>query len=277
VDLPTVENLRRGAELIRDADALLVTAGAGMGVDSGLPDFRGDQGFWRTYPALKSAGIRFTDIANPAAFRANPRRAWGFYGHRLNLYRRAVPHSGFQILMRWMATRPKGGFVFTSNVDAQFQRAGLPADRIAECHGSIHWLQCLRPCHDQTWPVDAGSLEIDETRCLIRSPIPRCPACGGVARPNILMFGDWDWIAGRSELQQRRLAAWLTGASRLVVIEIGAGTAVPTVRRFGESLACPLIRINPDAGSDRDAGAIRLPLEALAALRQLDRMVTEQS
>ena len=61
------ENYRRCAEMIRQADGLLITAGAGIGVDSGLPDFRGPQGFWGAYPALGRARIAFEAIANPAA------------------------------------------------------------------------------------------------------------------------------------------------------------------------------------------------------------------
>ncbi len=78
---------QRCAELISSSSGLLITAGAGMGVDSGLPDFRGNSGFWKHYPALGKLRMNFTDIANPAAFRDNPRLAWGFYGHRLKLYR----------------------------------------------------------------------------------------------------------------------------------------------------------------------------------------------
>lgn len=66
---------------LKGADGLLITAGAGMGVDSGLPDFRGNTGLWAAYPALRRARLDFTRIANPAAFLANPRLAWGFYGH----------------------------------------------------------------------------------------------------------------------------------------------------------------------------------------------------
>src|SRR6478752_3216688 len=88
------------ARAIGDAHALLITAGAGMGVDSGLPDFRGTDGFWRAYPAFQKLGLRFEQLANPAWFATDPALAWGFYGHRLNLYRRTVPHEGFQILRR---------------------------------------------------------------------------------------------------------------------------------------------------------------------------------
>ena len=63
------------AELIAQADGLLITAGAGFGVDSGLPDFRGTQGFWRAYPALGRARIPFEAIANPAAFAHDPQQA----------------------------------------------------------------------------------------------------------------------------------------------------------------------------------------------------------
>ncbi len=182
---------RRCAELIAQADGLLLTAGAGFGVDSGLPDFRGTQGFWRAYPALGAAGIRFEEIANPAAFAHDPELAWGFYGHRLNLYRATVPHAGFDIL-RGMGERLRAGvFVFTSNVDGQFQKAGFAPERIVECHGSIHHLQCAILCCAAIWAADALRLEVDAAACRARSALPRCPHCGGLARPNILMFGDW--------------------------------------------------------------------------------------
>ena len=71
-------DLARAAGWLRAADGLLITAGAGIGIDSGLPDFRGPGGFWAAYPALGRARIEFTEIANPAAFTRDPRLAWGF-------------------------------------------------------------------------------------------------------------------------------------------------------------------------------------------------------
>jgi len=60
------------AELISQSDGLLITAGAGLGIDSGLPDFRGDNGFWKAYPALGDLGMRFFEVANPKAFVSMP-------------------------------------------------------------------------------------------------------------------------------------------------------------------------------------------------------------
>src|SRR5215472_16609198 len=88
-------DLRRAAEAIGAADALVIGAGAGMGVDSGLPDFRGAQGFWRTYPPYAKLGLSFIELANLQWFESDPALAWGFYGHRLNLYRATEPHAGF--------------------------------------------------------------------------------------------------------------------------------------------------------------------------------------
>ena len=59
-------------DFIQQADAILITAGAGMGVDSGLPDFRGNSGFWRVYPAIKELGLEFENMANPKWFSTNP-------------------------------------------------------------------------------------------------------------------------------------------------------------------------------------------------------------
>jgi len=92
--------IERAAEVIASADAVMIAAGAGMGVDSGLPDFRGGRGFWRAYPPLERMGISFEEMANPEWFFRDPLLAWGFYGHRLNLYRQTTPHAGFEILKR---------------------------------------------------------------------------------------------------------------------------------------------------------------------------------
>lgn len=88
-----------------------------MGIDSGLPDFRGKDGFWRAYPALHHASLDFYSIASPQAFHASPDLAWGFYGHRLDLYRRTKPHSGFAILKHWGERLQHGVAVFTVGRD----------------------------------------------------------------------------------------------------------------------------------------------------------------
>ncbi len=237
------------ARALRGARALVVTAGAGMGVDSGLPDFRGDQGFWKAYPPYERLGISFVDAANPAGFEGDPAFGWGFYGHRLHLYRDTVPHAGFAILRRWIEALGLEAFVVTSNVDGQFQKAGFDPDRIEEVHGSIHHLQCATPCGDAIWengeevPVDLETMRARR--------IPRCPRCGGVSRPNILMFGDWGWVADRAQGQGQAFRSWLAGLgdAPLVAVELGAGTAIPTIRnlteRLGDLPGATAVRINP--------------------------------
>ena len=251
----------------------MITAGAGIGVDSGLPDFRGPGGFWKAYPALAKAKLNFEEIASPHAFRTDPELAWGFYGHRLRLYRDTRPHEGFRILLEFAARLPQGAFVFTSNVDGQFQKAGFPEHGVSECHGSIHYLQCLKPCQSLIWPADDLRPEVDEAICRLSSPLPQCPRCGSLARPNILMFGDWDWIEQRSCVQQKRLEAWLRNVDRLVVVELGAGVDIPSARRFGEATAAPLIRINPLAASVRRSQDIAIPMGALDGLRRINAIL----
>ena len=110
------------ATVISQADAIFISAGAGMGVDSGLPDFRGDHGFWKAYPLLKKENLSFQNLANPLWFHDNPQRAWGFYGHRYKLYKSTEPHPGFKILQKWCQTKRIEPFVFTSNVDGAFPK-----------------------------------------------------------------------------------------------------------------------------------------------------------
>lgn len=243
--------LQEAAKALATAEALLIGAGAGMGVDSGLPDFRGRQGFWRAYPPYARLGLDFQVLANPRWFQEDPALAWGFYGHRLNLYRSTMPHEGFQILRSWASRLRHGAFIFTSNVDGHFQRAGFDPERIHEVHGSIDWLQCTRSCGVGLFPAEEVSVVVDETTFRAREPLPACPKCGALARPNILMFGDWGWDPRRSAEQEARQEDWLRAiqGSRLVILEFGAGLAVPTVRYFCEQTSRVheglLIRVNP--------------------------------
>jgi NAD-dependent SIR2 family protein deacetylase len=267
------QQLQRAADLIADADALVVAAGAGIGVDSGLPDFRGNGGFWKAYPALARARMEFARIASPQAFRATPALAWGFYGHRLALYRATLPHAGFALLRQWGERMAHGYAVFTSNVDGQFQKAGFDPLRIDECHGSIHHLQCLGPCGEDIWPADDFAPDVDADECRLRNAAPRCPHCGALARPNILMFGDDGWSERRELAQAARQHQWLATVRRPVVVEIGAGTAIPSVRHFSQQVLSRhggrLIRINPrepNVGGVLDVGLAMGAVEALRAI-----------
>lgn len=243
------EKYIKAAEAIKNARAMIITAGAGIGVDSGLPDFRGDEGFWKSYPMYKRLGINFIDAANPEHFSKDPAFGWGFYGHRTNMYRETVPHEGFGLLLEWTKRYNMDYFVVTSNVDGQFQKAGFDNDKIVEVHGSIHHLQCSKPCCPEIWDNNEKipvNLETMRAKYL-----PKCPHCNGVARPNILMFADFNWVSWRTAEQEVLLTKFLSNyqEDKLVAIEMGAGTAIPTIRSLSEMLGSNynaiVIRINP--------------------------------
>jgi NAD-dependent SIR2 family protein deacetylase len=276
-DVITVrDDARRAARALRESEALLVTAGAGVGVDSGLPDFRGDQGFWKAYPPIAKLGISFYEMANPEWFHRNPKLAWAFYGHRLNLYRNTVPHDGFFKLLDVGKHKKGGYFVFTSNVDGQFQKAGFEEDRIEECHGSLHYFQCTRPCGDDIWDASGIDVSVDEKVFEAEDPLPICRRCGSIARPNVLMFGDWLWNPRRTEAQGQRFSRWLQDlrekSLKLVIVEVGAGRSIPTVRHTSEYVSrlldATLIRINP-RDHDVPAGHLSIPAGGAGGIRSI--------
>jgi NAD-dependent SIR2 family protein deacetylase len=251
MDEPAIAEARA---ILKNAEALLITAGAGMGVDSGLPDFRGTEGFWKAYPPYRHLGFNFMEMANPARFRDDPKLGWGFYGHRLHLYRDTAPHVGFGQLLLFSETLTGTGgcFVFTSNVDGHFQQAGFGRDCVIECHGSIQHFQCIRNCLGKIWPAGELEVAIDPDTMRARDPLPACPDCGALARPNVLMFGDHGWNPDRTAAQETRFSNWARSIQekRLAILEFGAGSAVPTVRLQSERFAAALpnatlIRINP--------------------------------
>ena len=271
------------ARTIESADALIIMAGAGLGVDSGFPDYRGNEGLWRAYPPLKHLGISFEEMANPKWFEKEPKLAWGFYGHRQKLYRETKPHHGYTLLKAWSEAMPQGHFVYTSNVDGHFHSTGFPVNRLVECHGNIHRLQCCEPCHDQTWQDSPKDLAIDLNSLQAKGSLPSCPECNGMARPNVMMFSDWDWIRDVTVDQLQRYNTWIDelrlNDARVAVLEIGAGNSLPAIRRESErqcsQLNARLIRINPHE-TDGPEGAIAIPLRAIDALKGIDSATSDE-
>ena len=243
------EQINLAKQFIKDADAVLITAGAGMGVDSGLPDFRGNEGLWTAYPPIKKLGLDFKQMESSSLFRTNPQLAWGFYGHRINLYRKNQPNKSFEILKKLI--KNKEYFIFTSNVDTHFQKANFPEEKIYEIHGSIEYLQCIDNCNKKIIKNTLGQIDVDMST-LTTEDIPLCKKCSQPLMPNILMFGDGVFNETNVIKQNTRFRKWLLDIKdmNLVIIEIGVGTTIPTIRNFNDTRTrtnknCKLIRINP--------------------------------
>jgi NAD-dependent SIR2 family protein deacetylase len=154
----------------------------------------------------------------------------------------------------------------------------LRRQHVLEVHGTIEWLQCTRGCGAGLFPAEGYRPDIDESTMRAREPLPACPGCGALARPNILMFNDGDWDYSRALWEENRFRRWLQGITgkRVVIVECGAGTAVPTVRHLCEHVAKThqgrLVRINVRE-PQVPPGGIGLAASALPALRAIDAVL----
>ena len=156
------------AELIRANQPCVVLTGAGVSTESGIPDFRSASGIWAHYDPMEYASID--------AFRRHPEKVWDFYSRRLDVLADAQPNAAHRAL----AELEEAGYVralVTQNIDRLHERAG--SQDVIEVHGSIRTSSCLR---------DGTTLHLDEV--VARLPIPRCPACGDVLKPDVVMFGE---------------------------------------------------------------------------------------
>lgn len=222
---------------IYNADAVLILAGAGFSADSGLPTFRGTEGFWNAYPPLR--GRAFSQVSSPDMQFSSPQLFQGFYLHRLKMYRETAPHAGYRKLLGFLDAIGKDHFVVTTNVDGHFLSSGFDKSKVYEIHGSIHSWQCSRYTCEAAVFDAPDSTEFTVSENLIPSREIKCPTCGESARPNILMFNDFEFSGERIDEQEKRFRAWRAsiefGNKNVVVLEIGAGKGVPTLRYLHNS------------------------------------------
>ena len=149
---------------------MTVLTGAGVSAASGVPTFRGAGGLWRSF--------RAEDLATPEAFERDPALVWEWYEWRRAAIAACSPNAAHDVLARW--TRDSVDCtVITQNVDDLHLRAGT--ERLVRLHGSIWQLACWHRCGVESWR--------DERVPLAERPA-RCPACGGLARPGVVWFGE---------------------------------------------------------------------------------------
>lgn len=249
-------SIEKAAKFLKEANSILITAGAGMSVDSGLPDFRGNEGFWKNYPLAKKMGLKFEQMSTPHWFKTNPKLAYGFWAHRYNLYKDTKPHPGYQILQD-ICSKKENHFVFTSNVDGHFLKH-FSENNVYECHGSIEFWQCYSEnCASDIFKYPEERIHYKKDPLEGVEPFPTCKKCGDALRPNVLMFNDYSFNDLRlrekmdlyNEWKKKMKSLKSSKELNLCVIEIGAGHHVPTVRHQSEVMSASFnanfIRINP--------------------------------
>jgi NAD-dependent deacetylase len=209
---------------------VLVITGAGVSAESGIPTFRGKDGYWRNLDPAK--------LATPEAFARDPNLVWDWYRERRQRIRKAQPNPAHRAIAD-LALQADEFLLVTQNVDDLHLRAGLPAEKMVQIHGDIFMTRCSR-CefrryeHEQEQEQDGGSL-------------PKCPECGALMRPGVVWFGE--------QLDLRKIGTvenFVTGGDCDLVIVAGTSALFGYIidwalRARGQ--ADQLIEVNPEETS----------------------------
>lgn len=163
------ESVKIISNKILTCNALVVITGAGISAESGIPTFRGEGGYWKTYKA--------EELATPEAFQKNPKLVWEWYDYRRNICQNATPNLGHTSLAQ-IESMASNFHLITQNVDNLHRRAGNK--NISEIHGNIFWARCLN-CKN-VLPLD------DRTKT--QQGLKFCQICQGPLRPHIVWFGE---------------------------------------------------------------------------------------
>lgn len=160
-------------ERLRAARRVTVLTGAGVSAASGMPTFRGASGMWKQF--------RPEQLATPEAFARDPKTVWEWYDWRRQLIAKVQPNGAHHVLARWQTRFPRFTLV-TQNVDGLHERAG--SKDVIRYHGSIWRLRCTNA------GLKACAAEWEDLRAPLPEIPPRCPHCGGLARPGVVWFGE---------------------------------------------------------------------------------------
>jgi NAD-dependent deacetylase len=255
---------------------VLVLTGAGVSAESGIPTFRGKDGYWRNLDPTK--------LATPGAFASDPKLVWEWYRERRQRVRNAHPNAAHEAIAK-LAKHADEFLLVTQNVDDLHARAGVAPEKMVQIHGDIFVTRCTR-C-EFSYVGRGGSPEpprargVQPTNGRLRSiaatserdlNVPTCPKCQAFMRPGVVWFGEQ---LSRNELE--RVEDFLDGGACDVVIVAGTtatfGYIIDWALRGNRDNA-ELIEVNPDE-TPLSRFATRLVREpaAIALPRIVDRLI----
>ena len=175
-------------ETIQQGDPITVLTGAGISAESGIPTFRGPEGFW----TVGSKEYHPQEMATFAMFKQNPDAVWVWYLYRMGMCREAAPNAGHTALTTLEGKLQDRFTLITQNVDNLHIRAGSSHDRTLQIHGNIFYTRCAAGCTTTVYPLPKGlpakrkgDALTDGDRNLLR-----CPECGNWLRPHVLWFDE---------------------------------------------------------------------------------------
>lgn len=169
---------------------VVALTGAGISSESGIPTFRGADGFW----TVGSREYTPQQMATWQMFTRHPDLVWAWYLYRMSLCWHAEPNEGHRALKRIDDHLEEHFHLITQNVDGLHGAAGHTHDRMSEVHGNIRYLRCSAECTSQRWPLPAALASAPRQRSHVltdeeRSQL-RCATCGEWARPHVLWFDE---------------------------------------------------------------------------------------
>ncbi len=158
---------------------VIVLTGAGISKESGIPTFRGKDGYW----TVGSSVYRPEEMATQAAFHAMPEEVWRWYLYRLRTCRAAKPNAAHFAVVDLEAYFGDRFCLITQNVDGLHLRAGSSAERTYQIHGNIGYTRCADACSNRLWelPSSISDSALGQLRCGI---------CQAWARPHVLWFDE---------------------------------------------------------------------------------------
>ncbi|HUH02165.1 MAG TPA: Sir2 family NAD-dependent protein deacetylase [Kofleriaceae bacterium] len=249
--------------------SIVALTGAGISAESGIPTFRGKEGYW----AVGSTVYHPQELATSRAFRRTPDIVWQWYLYRRTVCRAAGPNPAHRAIVSLEQRAGDGFRLLTQNVDGLHLRAGNTLPRTYQIHGNIDYMRCVRACTAKQHPVpDAvGDIAREDPFTEAHRSLLVCPECAAPTRPHVLWFDEY-YDEDNYRFQSSLAAA--ANAAVLIIVGSTAQTNLPVqvaqaAARAGATIIDINIDDNPFAELARASGGRSLRGKAGALLPAL--------
>lgn len=182
------EALQQWRMAFKSEQRITVLTGAGISAESGIPTFRGPEGYW----TIGSREYHPQEMATLGMFQKQPLEVWRWYCYRRAVCLSATPNAGHRALVDLERMLGDRFTLITQNVDGLHLRAGNSETRTFQIHGNINYLRCARACSPAVYPIPDFIPSQPISKALPEHLLQKlvCPACGGLARPHVLWFDE---------------------------------------------------------------------------------------